>query len=479
MRKSCVVLLAVPSLALAQVPLHGVAYDSLHGRPLSGAFVQVMGTTISAVSDSLGRFTLANVPTGPHRVAMQHDVLDAIGLFAAGTNVTVKGESDTVVVAVPSFETLWSAECNRALPQGRDSSFVFGTVSRGSRSVPFAQVATTWGATGSLETAADSAGNFALCGVPGSASLKLRASSGNTYGSWIDVVAIGDNRIARRDLKITTAAPMRFDVPATTTFTGTALDSMKTPVADAEVSIPDLGLVASTDARGNFRITGVAVGRHSVRVRKIGYDVVDQSVVFAAGAVTEKALVLSRITTLDSVNVTARNAPVDEAMRLFEENRKIGLGKFLTRDDLEKSRDRRMGDLLAQMPGVKTEGGSGGQAWLLSTRGNRSIDPTSRRCTPPVKQDSPEGNATYRAKPVSSSAPLPPCTNYCYPHIFLDGVDLSPTEIPNINRFAPSDFEAVEYYAGASQVPPEYNRLNKAVCGLVVLHSRRGKKGLN
>jgi hypothetical protein len=477
-RYACFLVLA-GSLAQGQVPLHGLAYDSLHGRPLSGAFVQVVDAKISAISDSLGRFTLPNVPKGTHRVAMQHDVLDAIGLFAAGTNVTVRSESDTVVVAVPSFETLWSAECNRALPQSKDSSFVFGRVSRGSRSAPFAQVAATWGATGSLEVAADSAGNFALCGVPASAPLKLRASSGNTYGSWTEVVAIGDNRIARRDLKITTAAPMRFDVPATTTFGGTTVDSAKAPVADAEVSIPDLGLVASTDARGNFRMTGVAVGRHPVHVRKIGYDVVDTSVDFAPGAATEQTLVLARITTLDSVNVSARNAPVDEPMRLFEENRKLGLGKFLTRDDLEKSRDRRMGDLLAQMPGVKTEGGSGGQAWLLSTRENRSIDPTSRRCAPPVKQDSPEGNATYRPKAVSSSAPLPPCTNYCYPHVFLDGVDLSPTEIPNINRFVPSDFEAVEYYAGAAQVPPEYNRLNKAVCGLVVLHSRRGKKGLH
>src|SRR5205085_3891167 len=129
----CLVFLA--SSATAQVPLRGLAYDSLHGRPLQGAFVGIAGMNVSAISDSMGRFVLPNVPKGTHRVVMQHDVLDAIGISAAGARAVVNGDKDSVVVAVPSFTTLSRAACGRDLSAAKDSGFVFGTVTRGGRAV--------------------------------------------------------------------------------------------------------------------------------------------------------------------------------------------------------------------------------------------------------------------------------------------------------------------------------------------------------
>src|SRR5437868_15327591 len=106
MMKRTLLAVAVASTAHAQLALRGIAYDSLHGRPLAGAFVGIAGMSVSAMSDSAGRFVLMNVPKGSQRVVMQHDVLDAIGLSAAGTRVNVNSDRDTVVVAVPSFGTL-------------------------------------------------------------------------------------------------------------------------------------------------------------------------------------------------------------------------------------------------------------------------------------------------------------------------------------------------------------------------------------
>ena len=474
-RTFCLVFLA--STAVAQVPLRGVAYDSLHGRPLSGAFIGIAGLSVSAVSDSTGHFVLMGVPKGSHRVVMQHDVLDAIGLSSAAARVTVNTDRDTVVVAVPAFGTLFRNACGREGPTSPDSGLVFGAVTRGGQPIPLAVVAASWldlsmDSTKAvrqkqkvMEVDADSSGNFALCGVPTNTGLSLRASLGAYTGIWTDVAPLDKERVARRDLTIVTISPtqLRFDPPQTTTFAGRVQSDARQPVEDADVLIVDLGLSTSTNSRGEFRIAGLTPGTHAVQVRKIGFSFSEQRIEFGADPV-DRTLVMSRITLLDSVSVKAPEySPNDEAMRLFNENRKLGLGKFFTRADLEKARDRSMISILSQLPGVKPERGSGGQGWLMSSRPNKSLNPG---CVPP-KQDHPE---TDRA-PVRL-----PCLTACFVHVFLDGVDVSNSEVPNINRFNPNQLEAVEYYAGGSQVPPEYNKLNKAYCGVVVLHTRRGKE---
>jgi len=470
MKRVCLLMIAASS-AGAQVSLRGLAYDSLHGRALPGAFVGIVGLKATAVSDSAGRFVLAGVPPGTYRVVMQHDVLDAIGISAAGATAVVKADGDSVVVAVPSFTTLWRAACGRPAPQGTDSGFVFGTVSRGGKSAASALVDATWndGARErSIQAAGDSAGNFALCGLPTNAALQVRARAGNGYCEWSAMEPIADRRLVRHDLRITAVSAMRFDLPDATSFSGrVVLDSTTQPLAGADVLVMGTGRSASTNERGEFRIAGVPPGSHVVQVRKVGFSFTEQPVDFGKDPV-ERTLAMSRITTLDSVKVVAPTySPNDEAMRLFEEHRKIGLGKFFTRADLEQHRDMRMSELLGQVPGVKPQTGNGGEAWIMPNRGAKSlgIGPggASSVCDPP-KQDHPE------ARRIG-----PPCTNACFPHLFVDDVDVSPTEVPNINRYSPDQIEAIEYYAGGAQVPIDYNRLNRAACGVIIIHTRRGK----
>lgn len=216
MKNLIALLVTAASIAGAQgnVPLRGVAYDSLHGRPLVGAFIGIPGLSATAVSDSLGRFVLPAVPRGTHRVILQHDVLDAIGIPGAGAQAVVTGDRDSVFIAVPSFPTLWRAACGTPAPMSADTGFVYGSVLRANQPVPLATVAASWidlyvDSTKAvrqkqklMEVEADSSGNFALCGVPTSTGLSIRATIGN-YGSvWVDVLPLDKERIARRDLTI-------------------------------------------------------------------------------------------------------------------------------------------------------------------------------------------------------------------------------------------------------------------------------------
>jgi hypothetical protein len=195
------------------VSVRGLAYDSLHGKPLAGAFVGIAGTSLSAISDEQGRFTFAAVAPGAHRIVMQHDALDAVGLTAAGARANVTDGNDVVVVAVPSFATLWRAACG-STPPGIDTGFVFGTVRRGSTPVPKAIVSVSWidlfqDSTKAvrqkqkvMEVDADSLGNYAACGVPTTTGLSARAASDPLYGVWVDIAPMDRERIARRDLSL-------------------------------------------------------------------------------------------------------------------------------------------------------------------------------------------------------------------------------------------------------------------------------------
>jgi hypothetical protein len=213
-RLSILLFIAASAGAQGPVPLRGLAYDSLHGRPLVVAFIGIAGMNINAVSDYVGRFVLAAVPLGTHRVVMQHDVLDAIGMSAAGARAVVTGQGDSVIVAVPSYTTLWRAACGGPAPVSSDSGFVFGTVMSRGEPVPKATVAASWidlyqDSTKAvrqkqmlMEVESDSTGTYALCGVPTTTGLSVRATVGNYTSVWVEVLPLDKERIARRDLSI-------------------------------------------------------------------------------------------------------------------------------------------------------------------------------------------------------------------------------------------------------------------------------------
>ena len=106
--------------------VRGVVFDSLRGAPLSGAFVSIAGVGRSTTSDSLGRFRFDSLPAGTYTFAIQHDIIDSIGVGSIATRAIVRGRDDEVTIAVPSFVALWSRWCQGAAP--KDTGLVHGTV---------------------------------------------------------------------------------------------------------------------------------------------------------------------------------------------------------------------------------------------------------------------------------------------------------------------------------------------------------------
>src|SRR3954467_3088156 len=68
----------VPKTGKAQIL--GVVIDSLNGGFLSGASILVDGMQASAETDSLGRFSLDNLPPGTFQLGVFHPRLDTLSL---------------------------------------------------------------------------------------------------------------------------------------------------------------------------------------------------------------------------------------------------------------------------------------------------------------------------------------------------------------------------------------------------------------
>jgi hypothetical protein len=137
--------LAVAAQAQSPAPVvvRGGAWDSLRAVPLGGAFIAIAGTARTTMSDERGRWRFDSVPPGEHTFLMQHDVLERIGFSGRSTRVVVGKSTPFVVIAIPSFPTLWRGICGGPAP--KDSGIVYGVVRDvNEKPLPGATIGVTW-----------------------------------------------------------------------------------------------------------------------------------------------------------------------------------------------------------------------------------------------------------------------------------------------------------------------------------------------
>jgi len=138
-------------------------------------------------------------------------------------------------------------------------------------------------------------------------------------------------------------------------------------------------------------------------------------------------------------------------MMAFEERRRMGMGRFLTREDLAKRDNALLSDVLRMtgIPLMRRPTRCGGGFSVASNRGTGSI----------------------RKLPRCGGQPMPAG---CYMAVYLDGVRLwalGQVDPTNIDSFAPRDLEGVEVYRGSARAPVEYSGTDHA-CGVILLWTR-------
>lgn len=233
-------------------------------------------------------------------------------------------------------------------------------------------------------------------------------------------------------------------------------------IPEVQISIAALSRTTFTDSTGAFRLDSLPSDRQIVVARKIGYEPTTIAIAFGDSSALEHTIILKPVAILDAVAV--RETPW---LSEFEENRRLGLGKFLTPEDVEKLNGNSIASRISEFPNVALIRPRGNTAFLLARRGRTG------------------GDTMWCKTPGDDITEALPCG--CYARVYVDGMVMNPpvmrrdrgnvfrvTPPFDVNTLPTMSISAVEWYAGPAQMPSRYNRPGSE-CGVLVIHTKRGK----
>ena len=442
----CVLVIGLPGALPAQaaatrpaVPVRGIAFDSVRGQPIRNAFIAMMGVSAGTTTDANGRFHFDSVAPGTYTFALQHALLDSLGLSGLSTRAIVGPDGGEVRIAVPSFATLWRAACRAGRPP-RDSGFVYGTVRdvETHRPAANATVRVRWvemlidkqqgfmQRNWHLETHADSTGGYALCGVPmDGVNIQVQATSDSGASGVLDFPT-GDVRVFRRDILLgafrDSASSRRG------TIVGLLTDIYGDPYFNARVVMDGVPEVR-TGADGHFTLHNVPVGTRQIEFRSVGMVPVTTAIDVAAGDTTPVFMSLGNVTTLEAMRVERSRRGKALAID-FEARRKLGIG------------------------------------YSFDTTAILKFDNVSS-----IFQNVPSLTAQFRGPNMLLSMPNGR-GGTCRPAVRLDGVLAS---YMNLADLSPREVADVEVFPRASQIPAGYSLpVSDAQCGMILVWTRYG-----
>ncbi|WP_309669323.1 carboxypeptidase-like regulatory domain-containing protein [Gemmatimonas sp.] len=446
--------------------LRGTVYDSVHARPLGLAAVQLVNASDRSrarvvVADGLGRFTVDSLEPGAWLLAAVHPVLDSLGVDQLTVGVIVKARGATqATIAVPSSRAIIANACG-PLTVDEGAGFVFGVLrdATPAHAPRTGVVRASWRAMRlqgnrvdralqAVEAMADAQGRYALCGVPLEQNLELQASHNADSTGFIQLVvpARGISRLdvvigsARRDLLIEKPIGADSVNPSDSTLasdslsvvelevlrgsgrvTGTILGNGGQPLANARVALWESGQEARTDDIGRFSLDSLPTGSYSLDIRAVGYEPRREAVTLLEQSTATVTIALTKLAALDTIKVKAlREATIGREMVGFEDRRRIGFGRFLGPDEIERLNPMRTLDLFRAMPGIRA---------VTSTRGDIVL-----------------------------------LRGTCRPAVFVDRIPL-PADESIDQSIGVTNIKAIEVYNSAILSPPEF----RGPCGSIVI----------
>lgn len=381
----------LPAMAPAQNAAHaakiiGVVADSVNGAPLQNAEVIASGVTIPVLTDSLGRFTIENLPPGSYQVGVFHPLLESLDITLATKPFVLGPDSSAVVVlAVPSVKTLVQRYC----PSEQSSatpSVIAGRIQDPDTDEPISgvKVSLVWSeffaskTTGvvrtphELHTESNSSGFFKICGLPGDLEGTLLATRGDLTTPEIPV-SMNGALLDFRSLALPRGEARRDGI-----VTGHVFSPAGKPVANARVEIPMSGLATTTRDDGAFRLVGVHTGTQMLIARSISYSTAAEPINVTSREPLDLSLTLGeKVVSLDTVLITGRRNVYLEKNG-FTARKKRGAGTFFTREDLDHRKPYAITDMVKNVAGFTVVRVTGGTI-VQGSRGASSF--YSPRCT--------------------------------------------------------------------------------------------------
>jgi protocatechuate 3,4-dioxygenase beta subunit len=470
---------AAPAGALGAV--YGVVYDSLRGRPLAGATVQLVRADDRAggravAPDSAGAFRLDSLAPGRYLVGFAHPLLDLLRVDAAprlveiGPGGDTRGDTVRVDLGVPALARVRPVLCGSEQAPDDSAGLLAGRVRDAADGAPVANatVVLTWTeralGKGGVRTerrrvpvTTGPGGRYVVCGVPfGEELVASAAAPGRASGEiTLEVPPLG---LVVRDLTlgdtaavaaaVASAAPAGSGVPAarprrgdstavpvargTARLTGTVRDSAGRPVRGARASVWGTAATATARGDGSFALGGLPEGTRTLEVRAIGYALRRVPIDLAADRASTVDVRLQRAATLAPVTVFGTPAEPSLKLREFLDRRRHSLfGRFVTAEEIARRNLFDVSGALRGMPGVQ------------------------------VVSDGRFG------KTILGRGPYGPCPAV----LVLDGMALPPGE--DIDRWiSPEAVAGIEVYLDRMFAPPQYGSGRLNFCSVVLFWTR-------
>jgi hypothetical protein len=445
------------------VTVSGMVYDSLAGKPLADALVQVVarGENARAWSGTTradGSFEIPGVPHGLFIVGFMHPSLDALGLGVEPHTLEVRGDTPAAInLAIPSAPTIRKILCGTTQP-GDSSALVLGFIRDADSGVPLggAKAVFSWTelvVTKGIHTErrqipvkANDAGWYALCGVPSDGEIAARAELGDEASGYIQVEVPADG-VLHRDFSIPrgSAAVAVVDSAAaaanisgirlrhgSASVTGVVRNSHGQPLHGAQLMVWGSDVTGSSGDDGSFTLSDPPSGTQSLEARYVGYaptrvtvDLVSNQTRTVTVTLGERTDVLEQVTVYGKLN----RRRIDYT-GFLERRKSAGSGRFYTRADIAQMHPVDLTDILRRVPGLRLVPTSYFDYTILSSRG-LTTNPTGT----------------------------------CQPALYVDGARLiDDTGLNGMIR--PGDIAAIEVYAGPAGAPLQYS---DGDCGSILI----------
>jgi Carboxypeptidase regulatory-like domain len=221
------------------------------------------------------------------------------------------------------------------------------------------------------------------------------------------------------------------------------------PLENAQVTLSDAKMSATTDWSGEARIANVAPGKHTFQVRHPGYAALDIDLMVVGDSIGPvfrlASTTPSPLPALEPVTVNAKAHP--SFLKDFDTRRAQGIGKFLTADDLAGQANRPLitvvvhafSSLMAAPDPSRT-----GHDLLMTRRSN-----------PRLEQSAIKPMEAYKSE------------SHCGVDIYLNGSQFH----DDLESLRTADIAGIEYYAIGS-APGEYRRPTDS-CGVLLLWTKQ------
>jgi CarboxypepD_reg-like domain/Carboxypeptidase regulatory-like domain len=398
----------------------GVVDDSLHGGPLAGAVILLDGQPREAVTDSIGRFRLDSVAAGRYRMGIFHPILDSLGTSLSTTPVRlIAGRPAVVTLSTPSERTVMRAVCPNGRPATANGPATAAVTDADDSAaavlvghvldpdtdepVPNARVTLTWteirisrteilNTERRRETMSDGQGEFQFCALPAGVAGTVRAR--RVAGADSSVMVEREVELGSRIVTLTTlhlpaprmaaSAPQTSAAPATpatpaarpalplraAVLAGRVQRPDGRPVPGAIALVEGTGDSAVASDEGMFTIRGLPSGTHMLIVRSVGFEPASIAVELTRREVRQVVVVMMNATyVLSPVVVQAQQLALGYANVGFSQRRRVGVGQYMTLDDITRRHVDQLSDLFTGLHGVRLAYGGPAGTDVVASRG--------------------------------------------------------------------------------------------------------------